>query len=1335
MKSYAKAHILAAGLLLLLAPATAALASSQPYISKHGINFGTGNKYHQATDISLAGLDRSFAFTRTYNSQSTKEGGILGYGWTSSFGEYLQVETETITLVMSTGRHITFKDDGQGNFINETGKKQVITATADGHKLTQANGAVHSYDSQGKIVRIDYRNNTYKTFSYAGDLLVAVGDTFGRSLTLEYQDGRLLKLSSAAGEFTYSYDANSNLTSVVKPDNTQVEYLYADPSDPHNLTGIIDEAGARALTLTYDNQDRVTSSAFAQDHDQVTISYDSSLERTVTDSKGVPSTFQLEVKHGIVRVASYTGPGCSSCGSSSDTSYIYNDRLQIISSTDGLGRVSKYEYDPNGNKTKVTKAAGTTQEQVTTYTFTPDFNQTASIIRDSVSNPGQQSITSMGYDSIGNLQSRVEVGFSGNDPISRTIGYSYDPYGRITAIDGPRSDVNDITTLSYYANEEVEGTNRGFLQSVTNSLGHTTSYGQYNVFGSAGTIISPNATTNMTYDALGRLLTRTVNGITTSYSYDPTGRIAQITLPDSRFISYTYHANGQPLTISDNQGNSIAYQYDSVGKKIREEIYDPNNELKQYATFEYDDSGHLSKTILPDGSETELSYDVVGNLVNKINGLGNSNNYSYDALNQLITTSEPDDTHTGYSYDDHGNLISVTDAEGHTTTFTYDDLGRKLTQTSADTGTTSYSYDPAGNLIAKTDNSGVTISYQYDALGRLLSIHHPDSSQDVSYLYDQWENGIGRLSVMNDSTGATSYLYDEQGRLVVEERKIGETSYAIDYAYNANSELTTLLYPSGRQIDYQRDASGRIVGVLSTYEDEALPLATGGSYLPFGPLNNLVLGNNLTLANSFDQQYRPLSMTAGSLYDRSYQYQATGQITGIMDNISSEASQSFAYDELGRLTSAMGKYGTMGYSYDKVGNRTGRSWDGVPESYYYLPGTNQLAQVSGEEDTNYSYDLAGNITGKGEDSYNYDQNNRITTAIHEDQVVGEYGYDGRNLRTVRKVEGKIISALYDASGNLLAEMDARGRVIREYVYMDGQRLSLFEYRQPLTLREQRRVAWENRPGMMYSNRHGKKPVPPGIDRTLKGREIAKHGRGHGREQVRSHVRTEAVERIKALSRPKTYWYVNDHLGTPQCLVDSEGAVAWRGDYLPFGGVAGSVAAVGSLARFPGQYYDSETGLYYNWHRFYDPATGRYISADPIGLAGGINLYAYVGANPINAVDPMGLWKGIVPGRAGSRHHNRNEHQKDKCPPTKPCEEEGWMSEGKSPTHGGHESLRGTGSNLGYQCVYDDKGNLVTDPEFEGTYDYWPPYQEDGNLLIDVPMHFLNDVFPWILGGN
>ena len=108
-----------------------------------------------------------------------------------------------------------------------------------------------------------------------------------------------------------------------------------------------------------------------------------------------------------------------------------------------------------------------------------------------------------------------------------------------------------------------------------------------------------------------------------------------------------------------------------------------------------------------------------------------------------------------------------------------------------------------------------------------------------------------------------------------------------------------------------------------------------------------------------------------------------------------------------------------------------------------------------------------------------------------------------------------------------------------------------------------------------------------------------------------------------------YYYHVDHLGTPQAMTNQSGATVWKADYEPFGKAAVKVNTVENNLRFPGQYYDRETGLHYNYFRDYDPGTGRYVEADPIGLEGGMNIYGYVGGNPVGRTDPLGLYWWFV----------------------------------------------------------------------------------------------------------
>jgi len=202
----------------------------------------------------------------------------------------------------------------------------------------------------------------------------------------------------------------------------------------------------------------------------------------------------------------------------------------------------------------------------------------------------------------------------------------------------------------------------------------------------------------------------------------------------------------------------------------------------------------------------------------------------------------------------------------------------------------------------------------------------------------------------------------------------------------------------------------------------------------------------------------------------------------------------------------------------------------------------------------YAYDGHGNIVSDGTRTFEYDQNNRLVRVSRDGTAVGEYFYDGQGRRVKKIASGIVTLYHYDYAGNLIAETDGTGTPLRDYVYLNGERIAM----------------------KVYGTQAG------------------------------------------------WYYFVNDHLGTPHRIVSESGEVVWAAAYLPFGGAQVVTEIVTNNFRFPGQYYDAETGLHYNWNRYYDPQTGRYLTPDPIGLEGGVNLYVYCLNAPVNLNDPVGL---------------------------------------------------------------------------------------------------------------
>ncbi|MFZ5929838.1 MAG: RHS repeat-associated core domain-containing protein [Pseudomonadota bacterium] len=313
-----------------------------------------------------------------------------------------------------------------------------------------------------------------------------------------------------------------------------------------------------------------------------------------------------------------------------------------------------------------------------------------------------------------------------------------------------------------------------------------------------------------------------------------------------------------------------------------------------------------------------------------------------------------------------------------------------------------------------------------------------------------------------------------------------------------------------------------------------------------------------------------------------YSYDPAGNITAIADAVTPARNQRFAYDDLNRLTTANGVYGAYGYSYDLSGNRIAQSRPAANDAYSIALSSNRLLQISGGTIRSFTYDAAGHAAndnrGPGANySYTYDSAGDMAQADRDGLTLARYTSGARHLRAIRDLPGASVPKthyLYDASGNLLAEHDGvSGAVLREVIWLPPTPESFGGRGPAMDAGAALPLGW--------------------VDATASGAPL--------------------------------YAVHAGHLGTPQKLTDAAGAIAWDGVFAPFGETHAITGTLAQNLRFPGQYADSESGLSWNWHRTYDPSLGRYLQSDPIGLAGGINTYAYVNGNPVRYTDPQGLF--------------------------------------------------------------------------------------------------------------
>jgi len=1146
-------------------------------------NAATGNKYEHEIDYS-GDSTTALHLERYYNS-ITAPVGLFGAKWRSNFDrrvvvfdvtttkEYqfpdddtmqrLQMQEPTIrsvALERPDGKTYWFSQWGVGHWLSEPDIDGTLSKTPSGWTYSTRDGVTESFDLSGRLTAISDRNGLTLTLSYEDAGKVRVTDTFGRSMVFD----RNTVTDPAGRSIRYSYDAGGNLTRVDYPNGTAKLYHYEDSRFPAHLTGIshVEATGTtnRFATFTYYASGTAASTEHAGGFGRFTLSYDNPMLTTVTDAFGSREQMKFIVRSGAKLLSAryylnatgtlnrqYDTLGRVTCRGDRDgraTKYTYTGR-QLASTTEGLSGGSSCSTDYY------------TASRTTTYQYLSASLDLPTVIESpSVFSGNMARIT---IDYTGNLPTNITQ--SGYTPagtaVSHSLALGYNANGQVTSIDGPRTDVNDVTALTY--NECTTGGACGQLRSITNALVQTTTFDNYNAAGQLLEMTDANELkTSYAYDARGRVsfitqVPASGNQRSSEYRYTAAGDVAFVALPDGRTLTYEYNAARLLMAVTDNLGNRITYGYDLKGNRTQTNTYDSTGTLTRAIDVAYEVRNNVSQ-INQGGSITKFVTDAVGNVTTEydpnttaVNGYSATYN-SYDRLSRLLKSMNKVYGYTYYSYDINSNLKQVKTPNNATTTYAYDDLGYLLSETSPDRGTVAYNHDAAGNVTSMNDARGITVGYTYDALNRLTRVDYPGTDEDVTYTYDSGTGcSAGRLCRVQDAAGVSGYAYDGYGNIVSHARVELGVTYTTRYTYDAGNRITSLTYPNGRAVNITRDGRGNILASSMTLHGVTTPLVSGGVFRPDGLPTSRSFGNNLTDIRIYDTQGQLREQYLGSADTRLYAFDANGNLTGLQSLPQVGAYQYDALDRLKKEDRTTQATTTTNWTYDANGNRKTQNTG----SYAYLANSNRLTTAPGGA---ISLDAAGNTLYDGTRSYTYNNAGQLSQ-------VGSagYSYNAQRQRS-RKIAGSQATVYhYDLMGNLIAETDADGNLIRDYVWADT--------------------------------------VP-----------IAQ---------------IEAGEKIA---------YVHtDHLNTPRLATNAQGQVVWRWDGTAFGesypneDVDGNSLKTTINLRFPGQYYDAESGLHYNWNRYYDPKVGRYVTSDPIGLKGGLNTYAYVGNSPLRYIDPLGLY--------------------------------------------------------------------------------------------------------------
>jgi len=1116
------------------------------------------------------------------------------------------------------------------------------------------------------------------------DSLAAVVDGRGRTLTFEYRiaqyspgstpeytPARLVGIRDESGLLvSYEYDALDRLSRAVfaagDPMESSRTYHYGESTHvcrdgagnptpscpvtgfPHHLTGI-DINAIRFLDVTYDHRGRATSSSHANGADRIALSYPSASVTQVAMPDGALRTYQYGSQM-FRRLGDYS---VAADGSSHTIVRTYGANDRLFSVTDARDAITEYGYDAFRETSRI-QAKNTPSQRTHESSWDDAFNRVSERrVRDAGGALTERINTA--YNPRGQQTARCDIDPTDAAAMSYTCSDKTAPpagakvrrtvntwcetgdisagtcplEGLLIATNGARptgdagmAGLDDITTYSYRMEDDPTCATagactyrKGDLWKVSNALGQVSETVTYDKAGRPTRVRDTNGTvTDFIYHPRGWLVDRIVRALgsgtpsqadaTTHIDYDAVGNVTQVTQADGSFLVYTYDAAHRLIKVTDNLDNALDYCpggvgsadcLDAAGNRRIEQVKDPLGTIKRSLRRTYNQLGQVT-ALLNAQSQATLSYpaatgyDANGNATHSLDGLGVETRMEYDPLNRLKKTIQdylgPDlatrDTTTEYAYDARDNLREVTDPDGLTTTYDYDGLNNLTGLHSPDTNTTSYSHDPAGNRITQTDARGITSTYTYDALNRVTGIAYPTSALDVTFHYDQPNTTTGcgnsfptgRLTGIVDASGSTTYCYDRRGNVTSKIQVTGVVTRTVDYTWTKADRLASITYPSGGLATYTRNAIGQVIGITwkATPAATSVSLIGNATYYPFGPLNVLTYGNGRTLTKSYDADYAidavASSDPGGLILDLTTDLM--GNIIQARDTLGAPTpTRTYSYDRLYRLTGVVDSASATqeGFSYNKTGDRTSKTLPGqAPQVYSYLTGTHHLGDIAG---TPRDYDENGNTLDRGDGiPLEYDDRNRLSAL--NGSPAAQYGYNGRGERVMKTVGFQNFGGT-----ETLAVYDEQGKLLENLVYSIDSR--------------------------------GKRTLQQTIDLIyLDDQPIAQITNG-------------------AISYLET-----DHLGTPRLAADPA-TNAWQWEWNFFGSTFGDHEPIQSETdgievslRYPGQQYDAETGLHYNYFRDYEPGTGRYVESDPIGLKGGISTFSYVLQNPMSGSDPLGL---------------------------------------------------------------------------------------------------------------
>jgi RHS repeat-associated protein len=1201
------------------------------------ISFATGSETFVHTDFTLPG-HMPIVWSRTYHSrlatydqlerQSGQAGtsAYLGARWTSPYTTRIdQAADGTLSYFAADGREHRFPklaepEDGKSGQTHHNAIENLTLGRGNGGLLFLSHGRdyIETFELAPRFMREGTARTKNKVVHYR---LASQRTRTGHTTELAYrhEGGQLSDIVSGEIHVSTAIDALGRIQSL---------WLVQDGQAVRELA-----------TYTYRSlADGSSDLVAAQDENQQTWRYEyrpagdnasTHLISRYTDRTGRGTNLQWKHEDGFDIALSADNSAQAKAyreqadDGSFDTTIVWNKHIRLATVIDALGAQTRYYFDFLGYTYRIIYPEVRGADGML-YAHEEWFFRDANknVVKHLHPDGSQDRYT---YDAHSNLVSHTRADFS-------TVHFAHDDMDNLTGI---RDAEGNAWKRTY------EGAN---LIEEIDPLGHTTEYA-YNehslpveitdakggkkqlAYDDAGQLVAytdcSGKTSRWSYDDRGRLLeAKNAAGETTRYHYER-GQLASIVNPDGTQEQLEHDAEGRLLLHRDAMHRETRYEYNAVGLIAQRQ--DANRNTIDY---QWDRLGRLSALRNENGRTYSFGYDPMGKLLSEVQFDGSRTVYGYTPETGVLGQVTEGDALTQFDFDPMGRLTKRTaglyiepkDLEGRPT-------GRTLDQESIQTD--SYAYDGNGQLI-DARNSHIHLQWFFDAAGNVRTEHH-------HYLID----GNGRPS-SEPLTAVWQHRYDELGYRIQTTRPDGHSTTWLTYG---SGHVHGLMLDDMEALQVERDDLHREVK-----RTQANEVAQEQQYDPAGRLKAQVLSRVERLGQSRGNP-SPSAPNASALgIQRKYSYDRAGQLTDIGD--SRRGRLSYRYDPVGRLLQAQSQLGTETFAFDPASNILDPMAPVAREAgaIHSIPAilNNLVKDYAG---THFEYDVRGNMVHRLHNGqrtrFRWDAFGRLTEARTQDTRT-TFAYDPLGRRIAKRSEPIVIVSAMDGSQYREAEyrrrMQERGLGTVLFGW-DGDQMAW-----ECDSARQRTVHYVFEPNSFVPILQGSSNVdmrwamlqrPQAVTQTYVDAQgdydLDQDPLYNGMYEAGVGQDGEPPERLTNI-----HYYQCDHLGTPMELTDEDGNIAWEANYKAWGEArltiseAAKKAGLKNPIRFQGQYLDEETGLHYNRFRYYDPVVGRFISKDPIGLQGGINVYHYA-PNPVEWVDPLGLarsgqWASVGNGR-------------------------------------------------------------------------------------------------------